>query len=146
MRRLILAALLALAACTPASGPAPMTSMADFAPTRLSGAWHEVAAIGRPPGAIWRIAQTDEGALAVSTSRDGAGEGRMIGPGRFTLTNFATPLWVLWADADNRTLVLGTPDRSLAMVLDRSARISADRLKAARDILAWNGYDPKALR
>lgn len=150
MRRLILAPALVLAlglaACAPAPGPASMTSVAAFAPARLAGSWHEVAAIGRAPGTLWKIAADPSGALAVNTGRDGIGQGRMTGPGRFALTSFAAPLWVLWADADDRTLLLGTPDRSFAILLDRSPRIPADRLAAAREILAWNGYDPRALR
>ena len=144
MRRLILAALLALAACaTPQGGRdtgVAMTSMAAFAPGRLAGGWHEVEALGRPAGATWSFAVAADGALRVTTSRDGAGTGRMTGPGRFTLSTFAVPLWVLWADADDRTLVLGTPDGRFAMVLDRAASPAPDRLRAAREILAWNGY------
>jgi apolipoprotein D and lipocalin family protein len=47
---------------------------------------------------------------------------------------------VLWADADYRTLVIGTPDGSFGFILNRGG-FPADRLKAAREILAWNGYD-----
>ena len=90
-----------------------MTSIVAFDPARFAGGWHEVAAIGRPAGARWQVASGEAGALAVTTSRDGAGQGRMTGPGRMTLTSFDAPLWVLWADADTRTLVLGTPDRQL---------------------------------
>lgn len=145
MRRLILALTLGLAACADGSEPrdssARMTSIVNFEPARFAGTWHEVAAIGRPPGAAWRVEVGPGGALAVSTSRDGAGRGEMVGPGRFRLSQFAVPLWVLWADADMRTLVLGTPDGRFAMVLDRAARPAPDRLQAARDVLDWNGYD-----
>ncbi|GGD43091.1 lipocalin [Sinisalibacter lacisalsi] len=150
MRRLILAAALALAGCGDAGAPrdtsARMTSIVGFDPARFAGEWREVAAIGRPPGALWRVEAGPGGALAVSTSRDGAGRGEMVGPGRFRLSQFAAPLWVLWADADMRTLVLGTPDGRFAMVLDRAARPAPDRLQAARDVLEWNGYDLGALR
>lgn len=150
MRRLILASLLALAACAPASGPregaAQMTSVVAFDTARFAGDWTEVAAIGRTPGAGWRVAAGADGALAVSTSRDGAGQGRLIAPGRFTLSSFDAPLWVLWADADMRSVVLGTPDRRFAILLDRAAAMPPDRLAAAREILAWNGYDLQALR
>lgn len=150
MHRLILLALLALGACTPGMvgfrrADAPMKSVVAFDPARFSGLWHEVAAIGRKPGARWSVETGPGGTIFVTTSRDGAGRGRMDGPGRIALSSFAAPLWVLWADADMRTLVLGTPDGSFAILLDRAARIPADRLHAAREILAWNGYDPEAL-
>ena len=54
--------------------------------------------------------------------------------------------WVLWVDADLRTLVLGTPDGSFGVILNRDARLPADRRTAARDILRWNGYDLSLLR
>ncbi|SMH33113.1 lipocalin [Maritimibacter sp. HL-12] len=149
MRRLILAATLALAACGEGSAPpdaARMTSLVGFEPAGLVGTWHEVAAIGRPPGASWQVDPGPGGALAISTSRDGAGQAEMVGPGRLRLSQFASPLWVLWADADMRTLVMGTPDGRIAIVLDRAARAAPDRLAAAREVLDWNGYDLAALR
>jgi apolipoprotein D and lipocalin family protein len=150
LRRLILATALALAGCGDAGAPretsARMTSLVGFDPARFSGTWREVASVGRAPGALWRVEAGPGGTLAVSTSRDGAGRGEMVGPGRFRLSQFAAPLWVLWADADMRTLVLGTPDGSFAMVLDRSARAAPDRLAAAREVLEWNGYNLADLR
>ena len=150
MRRLIFAVAVALAGCGDGTAPrdtgARMTSMIGFEPARFAGTWHEVAAVGRTPGTLWQVAAEPGGALAVSTSRDGAGRGEMAGPGRFRLSQFAAPLWVLWADADMRTLVLGTPDGSFAMVLDRAARAAPDRMAAAREVLDWNGYDLTALR
>lgn len=68
------------------------------------------------------------------------------GPGRLRPMDQAqAPLnrdwWVLWVDVDIRTLVLGTPDGSFAVILNRDARLPGDRRKAAREILEWNGYD-----
>jgi len=151
MRRLILGLLLALAACTaPTQGhrrtDVAMQALVGFDPARLAGTWHEVAAIGRPPGTRWQVSTGPGGRLLVETSRDGAGQGRMIAPGRLELSTFRQPLWVLWADADMRSVVFGTPDGSFAILLDRAASMAPDRLRAARDILAWNGYDLGALK
>lgn len=146
----VLLGLLALLACGEATDgnrrtDAPMQAIVGFDPTRFAGEWHEVAAIGRKPGALWTVAPGLGGTLQVTTTRDGAGQGRLIAPGRFTLSSFSAPLWVLWADADMRSVVLGTPDGSFAILLDRSPRMPADRLRAAREILDWNGYDLRAL-
>ena len=65
-------------------------------------------------------------------------------PGRFDLQGIG-PLWVLWADADNRTVVLGAPSGAYGFILNRDAKLPADRLTAARDILAFNGYDVTSL-
>lgn len=75
----------------------------------------------------------------------------LAGPGRLQPVNRADapldrPWWVLWVDVDIRTLVLGTPDGSFAVVLNREARLPPDRLQAARDVLGWNGYDLNYLR
>jgi apolipoprotein D and lipocalin family protein len=137
--------LLFVAACSNGPAAPQVSSIANFEPARLAGDWHEVASIGRGSGASWHITVAPGGAIRATSSRDGTATGTFTAPGRFTLTGFAAPLWVLWADTDNRTLLLGTPGRSFALLLDRGAP-SADRLTAAREILAWNGYDPAALR
>ena len=70
-----------------------------------------------------------------------AGELTQIGPGRFALPGLADPLWVLWADTDVRTIVIGTPSGRFGMILNREAHLPPDRMTAAREVLAWNGYD-----
>ncbi len=63
------------------------------------------------------------------------------GPGR--LEGIA-PEWVLWMDADARTMVLARPDGSGARILDRGAP-SPDRMRAAETVLDFNGFDPARL-
>jgi apolipoprotein D and lipocalin family protein len=48
---------------------------------------------------------------------------------------------VLWVDEGFRTASIGTPDGSFGWIIDRAARGGADRIKAAGEILAFNGYD-----
>jgi len=50
-------------------------------------------------------------------------------------------LWVIWMDEGVRTAVVGTPDGGAAFILDRKATGGEDRIKAAREILDFNGYD-----
>lgn len=54
-------------------------------------------------------------------------------------------IWVLWVDEGFRTAALGTPGGTWAWVLDRQAAGGADRIKAAREILEFNGYDLGAM-
>jgi apolipoprotein D and lipocalin family protein len=68
-----------------------------------------------------------------------------VGPGRFTL-GAGAPWWVLWDDADNRTLAIGTPSGAFGFVLNRGADIPSDRIVAAREILDFNSYDLSRLR
>lgn len=153
MHRLSFFALLLLAACGAAPAPqasfrdagVPIYSAAAYDPAQLAGTWTEVAAFGAErscrPGALqvaggtarWRLCGAGQGAGAVVPA----------GPGRFEIGGRVW--WLLWADADNRTLVFGAPDGRLGLVLDRTGGVSADRLAAAREILDWNGYDVSRL-
>ena len=68
-----------------------------------------------------------------------------MGPGRLAVDGFAEPWWLIWADDSARTAVLAAPSGTFAVVLDRG-RIAPDRLRAAREVLAFNGYAVSALR
>jgi apolipoprotein D and lipocalin family protein len=157
MRRLTgLLSALCLAACVNAppvkvqafrQPGAPIYSAATLDLADLSGSWTEVAALQPRDGTCakgggMRIkGQAVEYWLCIGGRMvKGHGVMRPTGPGRFTLPGLAQPVWVLWVDADHRSLVLGTPNGTFATVLDRN-NISLDREVAAREILDWNGYD-----
>ena len=67
-----------------------------------------------------------------------------VGPGRFQVPGQPAPWWVLWADVDYRTLVIGSPDGRVGFMINRGG-FPADRIIAAREILDFNGYDLKRL-
>ena len=54
--------------------------------------------------------------------------------------------WVLWVDEGFRTAVLGNKTGDFGWIVDRSTKGGADRIKAAREILDFNGYDVSRLR
>lgn len=167
MPRLIPALLLALlAACAQTTridgfrtqGPIYSNAVLDL--RQLQGTWTQAAAFSatadrcRPGGA--EIAATPAGltirARLCLNGTDLAYSGPLAitGPGRLRPMGAAPrPLdrdwWLLWADADLRTLVLGTPDGSFGFLLNRGGPLTSDRLIAARDILSWNGYDTTRL-
>ena len=165
MPRLI-ALLLLLAACAPAPSrldgfrrDAPIYSNAVLDLTTITGEWQQVAAFSARrtacrPGAA-RIGRGGTGltidARLCLNGRDVAVTGPLAitGPGRLTPTRATAPLnrewWVLWADVDLRTLVIGTPDGSFGFILNRGGALPPDRLTAAREILDWNGYDTARL-
>ena len=163
MPRLTLAALLLLAGCAVAPplvamrDPAvPVRSLAAFDLTRLAGDWAEVAHLA-PPGAApcapGRLAvRADGGALRLDgrlclggLARPVAARAVPVGPGRLAVDGFAEPWWLIWADDGARTAVLAAPSGAFAVVLDRG-RIGPDRLRAAREVLAFNGYAVSGLR
>ncbi|QGY00427.1 lipocalin [Roseovarius faecimaris] len=53
-------------------------------------------------------------------------------------------LWVIWIDDGYRTAAIGSPDSDLAFILDRKPKGGADRITAAREVLAFNGYNMAA--
>lgn len=144
-------------ACSPANPPTQtfrnvqkqLYSTADLPPSRLIGRWRQEAGFG-PTCEATRFQGLEftvqNGAVDVSyrlciNGRIQQGQGPLAGQqGRYNLPQLATPLWVLWIDADNRSMAIGTPNGGLGMILSKDA-IPMDRLQAAREILAWNGYD-----
>lgn len=51
------------------------------------------------------------------------------------------PVFVLWVDQDYRMAALGTPSGRWGMILSRDPAGRADLTRAAREVLAFNGYD-----
>lgn len=59
---------------------------------------------------------------------------------------YGTEYWVLWIDADYRTAAVGTPSGSFGWIIDRKASGGEDRIKAAADIMRFNGYNISRLQ
>ena len=156
-----LALLFLLAACTATVAPVtvgryrdvakPIYSNAQLDAARLVGRWAQVADFGPAvpacePGGV-EITKASAGLTVVyrlcQSGREMRGAGAMqpAGPGRFAVQDQPGPWWILWADVDYRTLVIGTPSGQLGFILNRDGALPADRLVAAREILDWNGYD-----
>lgn len=163
MPRLIALLLLALAACAPApsriegfrqQGPIYSNAVLDL--TTITGTWQQAAAFGSPCRAGGAEIGRSATGLTIAArlclnGREQALSGPLAitGPGRLTPAKAPAPLnrewWVLWADTDLRTLVIGTPDGSFGFILNRGGPLPPDRLAAAREILDWNGYDTARL-
>jgi apolipoprotein D and lipocalin family protein len=157
MHRVILtAALVVLAACaggqratTAYRAPeAPIWSAAAFSPTEITGSWRQVAAFTAGPDSCRAGAVTVtpvpagfavQGTLCLDGSlRKVDALARPVGPGRLSVEG-QQDWWVLWVDSGYRTLAVGTPSGQFGFVLDRGA-IPKDRLDAAAEIFAFNGY------
>lgn len=166
MRALVPLAALALTACVALpeyrDTDVPISSMATFDANAYAGTWYEIANFPVPfqsgcrnttatytPNAsgtldVLNTCMTDDGLDQI------AGAARIDGPGRLKVrldgVPFAADYWVLWVDTGYRTAVVGTPSGRAGWILNRDPGIPADRLKAARDILAFNGYDISQLQ
>ncbi len=69
----------------------------------------------------------------------------LTGPGQMEADGPAHVMWVLWVDEDHRTAVLGNPQGTMGRIINRSPRLRGDRLRAAREVMAFNGYDTSRL-
>ncbi len=174
MYRLILLALLAVAGCAAKPVPPaasyrntalPVYSNAVLDSQALQGDWQQVAAFaaqpgGCAPGAV-RFGAPQGGALPLQArlclggqEMRFAGQATLPMPGRLQPQGadprvagaLAQPWWVLWADVNLRTLVIGTPSGEMGFILNRDGPLPPDRLTAAREILDWNGYDLSRLQ
>ncbi|MEC3860587.1 lipocalin family protein [Mesobacterium sp. TK19101] len=112
---------------------APVASQVNVPLSALLGDWIVVEGAGIEAGGDIRIDSQDiyiEG-QSEKYSYDGAG--------RFRTDD--GPLWVYWIDVGYRTVAMGDPQGTRVWIMDRQASGSPDRLRAAREILQWYGYD-----
>lgn len=157
---------MALVGCTTAPGPADfrnqgvnITSSIRFDAAKFAGDWYliETFAVsgeivepvvmsfrkdlkGQISYAEASFAQRGKPKQWLALNDDG--QGRLSIPGA---PKTADPIWVLWVDEDFRTAVLGTPSGKFGHIINRSPNLRRDRLKAAREVLSFNGYDTKFL-
>lgn len=139
----------------------PMYSNAVLDMAGLKGNWRQVASFAPEAGGCGagrvEFGTPEGGAIPLAADLCLGGKrqalrgraalpvpGRMIpeGVGGKAVSNgIGQPWWIVWADVDLRTLVIGTPSGEMGFILNRDGVLPADRLKAAREILDWNGYD-----
>ncbi|WP_143598867.1 lipocalin family protein [Pseudothioclava arenosa] len=135
------------------SEPGRMSSLALFEPVRMAGGW-QVVASGTPGCAGARQDWAAEGGGYRISGIDCAGAAPMALDARMSVTGpgarmaasgrafGGAPVWLLWADQDYRVAVLGTPEGGFGMILARPGMAArGDLIAAAREVLAFNGYD-----
>lgn len=150
MKRILLGMLLA-ACAAPAPVVAPVTfrdlaqpigSTTRGGAAEMAGNWVVSAAY---PGGFF-----DPGdGVALTFAADGTGNLngvplQLSGVNRWR--SGQTEFWVLWVDDDFRTAVIGSPTGAFGWIMDRPGAASADRTRAAREILDFSGYDLDRLK
>ena len=155
---------LALMGCVPSKPPtasvpyrmagAPIWSNAQLDQARLVGRWQQTAdfaPVGTDcsPGAAQIGGRAGALTLAARLCLSGqevrlSGPMPSKGPGRFVVGG--QDWWVIWVDTDYRTLAIGTPSGAFGFILNRDGALPPDRLRAAREIFDFNGYDIQRLQ
>lgn len=160
------AAVLALAGCAAVpDGPAfrdqaaPIGVTSRYSDDRFAGTWHvrgaypldaqlvEVQRLANPPA--WElVARTcepngdcEEVGTVWAVSGGTPGAEVLADPGG----HMDRRAVVLWVDDGFRTAAVGDPSGQFAWVLDRAPRGGADRIKAARQVLTFSGFDLSAM-
>lgn len=131
----------------------PIYSNAVLENNRLTGDWVQVAEFAAPDAPVCPLggAKIGDGltinARLCLNGKQTAFSGPLLasGPGRFTPPG-GEVWWVLWADTNYRTLAIGTPSGRFGFILNRGGDLPADRMRAAREVLEWNGYALARLR
>ena len=132
---------------------APMWSSAQFNLGKLPGRWGQSASFGsasspcKPGGTEF---SNVGGAIHIAARLCLAGQDmsfsgpvNVVGPGRLEIDGQVW--WVIWVDTDYRTLAIATPSGAYGFILNRGGRLPSDRLAAAKEIFAFNGYDTAEL-
>ena len=129
---------------------APIASSTRFDPASMAGMWRVTAAFASAEGTL-PAAQLE---MRMSGSAILVTRGAWMMPkGTYEIAELPGRLmrqggpevWLLWVDDDWRTAVMGAPDGRVGWIMERG-KASADRTRAAREILAWQGFDLTKLR
>lgn len=144
---------LGLVACTQSPMPdvtiglrnptAPLGGTSRFDQARFAGDWTTVACLGSCAPTVRYLAATDGVYL-----RQVAGDETpflMSAPGVLREMGGSQTLVVMWVDEGFRTAAVGDAGGRWAAILDRDSG-SPDRIKAATEILDFNGWDVSKLR
>lgn len=162
----LLLTLLAACAVAPDTGgyrdqSVPIGVSTRFASDRFEGVWHvrgaypldaglqTVARRSTSPGAsVWAVQSRVcvGGAACHVETTEWLSEEMQPGVDRVdTPEAGARQVVVIWVDEGFRTAAVGDPAGTFAWVLDRNPQGGADRIEAARRVLAFNGFDLSAM-
>ncbi len=122
----------------------PLGATTRFDADRFAGRWRTVACLGQcAHRAAYRV--TGKGVV----HRHAAGRDvayTQSAPGVLRGVKSKEALVVMWVDEGFRTAAIGDADGRWAAVVDRGTSPGADRVRAATEILDFNGWDVSKLR
>ncbi|UWR14231.1 lipocalin [Sulfitobacter sp. M368] len=123
---------------------APIGGTSRFDAARFAGDWHVLRCLGDCAAQV----RYDLGASGKIRRQTGADQTlfTVTAPGVLRSETPEQTLVVMWVDEGFRTAAVGDAHGSWAAILDRNATSSPDRIKAATEILDFNGWDISQLR
>ncbi|KIN60366.1 putative lipocalin-like domain protein [Sulfitobacter noctilucae] len=122
----------------------PLGGTSRFDAARFAGEWHTVACSGVCATAERYTMATD--AVYLRQTAEGQTPYSIAAPGVLKQIGGTDTLVVMWVDEGFRTAAVGDADGGWAAILDRRRAPGVDRVKAAREILDFNGWDISKLR
>jgi apolipoprotein D and lipocalin family protein len=136
---------------------APIGVTSRFDADRMAGAW---VVRGRmpPDAALGTVSFVALDATPIMETIDASGteprktvwHGEQRQPGRYEFVtddgSSRRDVVVIWVDEGHRTAAIGDPAGRFAWVLDRQPAGGTDRIRAARQILEFNGFDLGEMR
>jgi apolipoprotein D and lipocalin family protein len=123
---------------------APIGGTSRFDAARFAGDWHVLRCLGACAAQV----RYDLGTNGQLQQQAGAEQTlfTVTAPGILRSDAPKQTLVVMWVDEGFRTAAIGDANGRWAAILDRSAKSSSDRIKAATEILDFNGWDISQLR
>lgn len=122
----------------------PLGGTTRFDADRFAGQWHTVACLGQCVDRVLYQVAGDGMILRRAAGREVVYT--PTAPGVLRAVRSDETLVVMWVDTGFRTAAVGDADGGWAAILDRRRPGGADRIKAAREILDFNGWNTSKLR
>lgn len=111
---------------------------------RFAGAWQTVACLGScTRSEEYRAAS---GGVYLRRTRETETAYEISAPGVLREMGGEDTLVVMWVDEGFRTAAIGDAEGRWAAILNRSRKPAGDRIRAATEILDFNGWDVSKLR
>ncbi len=122
----------------------PLGGTSRFEVSRFAGDWQTVRCLGSCPRAVRYDVATD--GVFLRTAGDTQTPYLISAPGILREMGGEGTLVVMWVDEGYRTAAVGDADGAWAAVLNRNRRSAPDRIRAATEILDFNGWDVAKIR